>query len=264
MDVVKKIRSRNQNSLKSAVFELENRLSDIISDSFPSSWDSDNINREIVSSLCELFNDKKIHAPGNSIKSRWKPYISIGKPEKEFGSIAILFNITYHDGHETEGITFYQSHTKDPDKNTFSSLRKDNLKRMNSNSPHSQLLLYDYDSITGMAFATSPEYVVGNSPHSWGNWLPGTHAATAPSDLSLSLGLKTTGLYKITLPFAYQLCYRNFFGLDLDHQKSVLDIGRGLKTDKGNPAYLITVSLAHGNSEPDTDFDIDRTVYTEL
>jgi hypothetical protein len=132
------------------------------------------------------------------------------------------------------------------DKSSFSTLRKDHLKRFHSLSPSAHLLLADYDMIAGMAFPTLPEAIIGNYPHSWNSWTPFTHLASVASSAVLALGSKTSSLYKVSLPFSYQLCYRLIHGMDLDHSKAAVDFASGQREDKGLPAYIMRVQIAHG------------------
>ena len=115
-----------------------------------------------------------------------------------------------------------------------------------------------------MAFPSVPEAVIGNFPHSWDNWLPATQGAIVPVNCAMQLGQKNRGLYKIAVPFSYQLCYRYLYGLDLDYSDNSLKIARGTKLDKGSIKYLVCISVAHGGSEPQRYFDFNREIYTEL
>ncbi|RPI97273.1 MAG: hypothetical protein EHM32_01820 [Spirochaetales bacterium] len=187
-----------------------------------------------------------------------------GEPESELCSVAMLYKISYHDGQSVQGAGFLDAHAKDGGKNTFSSLKKDHLKRLHSIAHHSQLLLYDYDNITGMAFPATAESVLGAYPASWNAWTPYTVAATTPAHCALALNCKDTGLYKTSLPWSYQFCFRNIYGLDLDYGDAAVDTAKGVRFEKGRARYLVLVSVAHGGADLDDSIDFDRSAYIEL
>ena len=264
MDVIRKIKNHDGNNLKSAVFQLETGIMEIVRKQFSAVWDADLMSASLSEKLCSLFNERTIHVPGGSLFTKWKAYCTADPPEKIFSSMAFILHISFHDRDEVTGAAFLDIHVKDPGKNTFSDIKKDAMRRLNTSAPHSQVLLCDYDAIAGMAFATSPEYIVGNATHTWNNWMPVTHAACIQTELALALGEKTTSLYKGSFPFSYQLCHRYFYGLDLEYHGTAMDIARGEKTDKGTPHYLITVSLGDNASTCDDDFGINRSLYREM
>jgi len=261
--VIKKIPHRGGH-MKSLVSEFEELLFRSVKNSYPDNWSGDQVTESILTGMCSLFSDKTIHVPGSIITTKVQAFRLVEEPENRFGDVSVLVVNSYHDGQVNEGVSFLSVKAKDPDKNTFSEIRKDHLKKINSNSPHSQLLLYDYDNISGMAFPTLPEAVIGNYPHNWNRWLPSTNAAVVPVNLALELGLKNTALYKVAVPFSYQFCYRYFFGLDLDYQKVAVETAKSYRSDRGNAKYLLILSAAHGGMKPHTNMDFNRERYERL
>lgn len=263
MKIIKQL-ANGKDSMKSLTYELETLVYSNVKENFPNNWNHRHITRSLFSSLKNLFENKTIHTPGDTIKTAWKLYAQKEDPEEHFGETALMVNVSYHDGHQVKGVVFYDSAEKDNGKNTFSNLHKNNYRRLLSVSPHSQLLLFDYDSITGMAFPSTAESIIGNQPHSWNSWIPYTHAVTVPANLALSLDVKTTGLYKVSLPLSYQICYRYLFGLDLDYSTAAMETAEGIKTVKGNSRFLICLAVAHGGSEPDINFEFNKSMYAEF
>jgi hypothetical protein len=264
MKIIKQLASGNKNSLKSLSYELEALLYSNIKENYPGNWNRDSITRSIFSDMKKLLHGKKIHTPGNTINTLWQLHQLKKDDDSRSGDIALIMQITYHDGQTSEGVAFFDSAEKDPGKNSFSILNKNRLKRLASFAHHSQLLLLDYDPISGMAFPSTAETVIGNHPHSWNSWIPFTHAVTVPANLAFILGIKTTGLYKVSVPVSYQICYRYLYGLDLDFNKQALEAAAGINTARGNPKFLILVSVAHGGSEPLNAYTIDKSMYAEF
>jgi hypothetical protein len=264
MDVIRKVKQGGQNGIRNLTGEVESTITTAIGELFPEKWESAAVDSVILARLSTIFSGRSIHLPGGRITSNWKIYQSRGIQDKVFASMAFIYNIAYHDGLETSGVAFFDSHCRDLDRNTFNSIKKDSVRRIHSNAPHGQILLYDYELISGMAFPVYPEYMVGNSPVNWNAWLPVSSAAAVQTELAMSIGSKSTALYRTSLPFAYQLCHRHLYGLDLDHNKPAMDIAKGIRDDRGHVNYLVAVSLAWGNARPRPHEDISLDVYSEL
>jgi hypothetical protein len=264
MKIIKQLATGNRDSMKSLSYELESLIYSSVKESYPDSWNHEKITRSLFSSMKTLFQGKTIHTPGDVIKTGWSLYKRNNASDDIFGEIAIVIQVTYHDGQVVRGVVFHDVAEKDGGKNTFSSLHKNNFRRLLSVSHHSQILLYDYDTIAGMAFPSTAESVIGNQPHNWNSWIPYTHAVTVPANLALSLDVKTTGLYKVSLPLSYQISYRYLYGLDLDYSIPALETAAGTKTVKGNPRFLICIAVSHGGAEPTMNFDLNTKIYSSF
>lgn len=264
MKIIKQLATGNRDSMKSLTYELETLIYSSVKESYPNNWDQQQITRSLFSGMKTLFDGRTIHTPGDTIKTAWNLYQRKNSAEDIFGEVAIFIQVTYHDGQIVKGVVFNDVAEKDGGKNTFSGLHKNNFRRLLSVSHHSQLLLYDYDTITGMAFPSTAEAIIGNQPHNWNSWIPFTHAVTVPANLALSLDVKTTGLYKVSLPLSYQFNYRYLYGLDLDHSATAMETASGLKTVKGNPRFLICIAVSHGGTEPAMNLDFNTKMYTEF
>ncbi len=264
MKFIKQVASGNRDNMKILSFELESLIYTHIKENYPENWNRDHVTRSIFSEMKKLFHGKKIHTPGDTIRTEWHLHQLKKDSDSIFGDVCIIMQISYHDGQIMRGAAYFDIAEKEPSKNTFSSLNKNRLRKLSSFAPHSQVLLYDYDPITGMAFPSTAESVIGYHPHVWNNWVPYTHAVTVPANLAFNLGLKTTGLYKASVPFSYQLCYRYLYGLDLDFNKQQLETADGFNTARGNPKFLIHISASHGGALLLDTFDFDTSRYSEF
>src|SRR4030042_5277042 len=264
MKIIKQLAPGNRDGLRSLNFEMESLVYASVKENFPGNWDGDFITRSLLSNMKRLLNKKNIRTPGNVIKSYWSLHQLKDKSDTTLGDITFIVQVSYHDGQISKGAVFHAATLKDPGKNTFSSLNKNYYRKLISVAPHSQILLFDYDTITGMAFPSTAASIIGNHPHSWNNWIPFTHAVTVPANLALSLDIKTTGLYKVSLPLSYQICYRYLYGLDLDHSTTALETAAGIKKDRGNPKFMVLIAVSHGGAVPLTTFDIDKKRYVEF
>lgn len=265
MDIIKKIKS-DGNSFKELSRELERLMSENVLEGYPGSWTMDTVAERFVTGLRNTLDGKRIVYPGKSMRTRLWAYKLIDDREAAMGDIAILVRMSYHDAHRTEGAVLLQGALKDPDKNTFSGLKRDALRKAHSISPHAWLMLCDYDTISGMAYPALAEYVIGNHPQGGTNWISYTNSVLVPAGLALELGVKTTGLYKASVPLSHQFCHRFLMGLDLDYHQLARDVARGAKKDRGIARYLLLISVSLGGAEgsSDSDFDINRELYSPL
>lgn len=264
MRIIRNITSSGKNTMKTLSSDMEDAIYSNVKEHYPDSWYEPIITKSLLKELSDILNQRTIQIPGGTIRTASMLNILAEDPDHELGDFGILAKIRYHDGQLIEGAAIFESVKKDHEKNIFSNLKKDVTKRIRSISHHSMLLMYDYDCITGMAFPTSAEAIIGGQPHGWDTWAPYTHAAAVQSNIALELGIKHTGLYKTAQPFSYQLCYRYLFGLDLDFQKTAVDTVKGFKSDRGNPKFLFIISASHGGYEPDLNIEYDSTKYLEI
>ena len=181
MKVIQHLNSTGRDTMKSLSLQLESLVYANVRESYPARWDRDHITRELFSGLKRLLHGKTIHTPGSAMRSSWQLYRTKGDQEPGFGHCAILVRVAYHDGQTVTGAAFFETAEKDGGKNTFSHIAKNHYRKMLSVAPHAQLLLYDYDTITGMAVPSTAESVIGSHPHTWNAWIPYTHAVTVPA-----------------------------------------------------------------------------------
>lgn len=264
MKIIKQLTPGSKDTMKSLSAQLEALVNGNVRDNYPASWDRDHITRGLFSDLKQLLNGRAIHSPGDTMHTHWHLHRLKEDSDVHFGHCALMIEVTYHDGQTVTGVAFLETAEKDGGKNTFSHVAKNNYRKMLTIAPHAQLLLYDYDTITGMAFPSTAESVIGSHPHTWNTWIPYTHAVMVPAGLALSLDTKTTALYKASLPFSYQLCYRYLHGLDLDFSKPALETAGGIRAERGNPKYLILISVSHGGAEARNSFEFDNRKYIEF
>ena len=262
MAIIRKIR-RTGRSFRDISGGIEQIVTANVSRLYPDLWSMDILFERISSGLRDLLDGKNFSSPGKSIRTRVRPYRLSPEAGDAVIDAAMLVRIVHHDSHVTEGALFLQGALKDPDKNTFSDLKKDRIRKVFSVSPHSWVMMFDYDIISGMAYPAMAEYVIGDHPQGWSNWIAGSNGVLVPAGLAMELGVKTTGLYKASVPLSHQIAYRFLMGLDLDYHKIAGDVARGIRTDKGLARQLILVSVFAGGDEGDSEYDfgINREIY---
>lgn len=264
MKIIRQVSSSGRETMKSLSFEIESFVYKHVKENFPSHWSKDHITRGLFSEIKKSLHGRIIYTGGGTLRTFWHLHRIKDGIEDICADMGIVVRLSFHDGQTATGVAIFDIAEKDAGKNSFSSLNKSKYKKILHLAPHAQLLLYDYDAITGMALPVSAESVIGSYPHSWNNWMPFTHAVTLPACAALALDAKTTSLYKISLPLSYQILYRYLYGIDLDFSPLAIETASGIRNDRGNPAFLILISVAHGGGEQLTTFDFDNHKYIEF
>jgi hypothetical protein len=113
----------------------------------------------------------------------------------------------------------------------FDELGATQLKRILDNTPHAQVLLYDYDAIAWNYDATRDAEIFRP--------IPTAHAVTLPMNLTLALGVRNAALYRYSVPFAFQLCYRYWQGLDLEMVGSLDELMARFEHSGPLPAFIM-------------------------
>lgn len=183
------------------------------------------------------------------------------------GDIGILVKIMYRDGGVLEGVGFLEAKKRFPRKLTFDSLNLPQLSKLAKISPRTNLLLYDYEDITGFVSSSSvPLGLLKEQEVSQGLVLkPVTNALVVQTGVVLETKAKDLTLYKYGVPFSHQLILRYMQGLDLDHRQNVVDSVKGFNNKHGYCTYLLKVTISHGNAGiQDNKTEINGNIYKEI
>lgn len=231
---------------------LEAILQQSVKKNFPYSWREDQISTDLLRDLRANFQDIEIHGLRDVIKVQWEPMKFDGTPETKYGDIAILVTISLNDGSFLEGVAFLEAKVKNPASGSFKALKKTQLQRLTSNTPHSQLLMYDFEPIVlnqQVVDFTAYEYDLEFIRAPYQNILSFTHTAMLPTNTALEIDKKTTALYQCAVPLSYQIPFRFFLGLDLDFTRKAVDTAKGFFPSKGIPHFLLKIEVVHGSGE---------------
>ena len=105
--------------------------SDLTADSFREGWDTGIYLDGLMEGLTSLFHDSTIHSLDREILIKWESLKLDQEPDHP-GLVGFIFTIRYHDGEVIEGAWIMDLKLRDVDKNSFTNLRKDHLKRFHS------------------------------------------------------------------------------------------------------------------------------------
>jgi len=241
------------------LLEVERILQEQVKNSFPTDWDEDFITMNTLREIRKKLNIVKIKGFKRGMKIEWTCFKLGRPPEKKFGDVALLMNISYQDGDKIEGVAFLEAKKRTIGKIKFEAMKTAQLKRICRNAPSSMTLLFDYEDVT--QFANTEAF---SERWSWLVLKPCTCSVVVPINTILSVGKKDTTLYKFSLPFSYQLFFRYFQGFDLEFRESSIKIAKGYAIKKGVPKYLMVISVAFGTAEPFRDIDFNRNLFSEM
>lgn len=226
---------------------IEELINELVEEIFVRDWDEDYITRKFLSQITQKLNGSQISDIENRVV--FLTPFKLTKPvEQKFGDIAIIVNIEYGDGDNIEGIAFLEAKRKYKESRNFDAIKWEQLERIYSNAPHSQLLLYDFRDISEFASTglVSKKSATASNPMTQ---LPVTKFVTVPINKAIQVKQKNERLYKLSLPISYQLGYRYMNGFDLDFKNDILSKVKGdfqksyINTNLEIPSHLIYVSI---------------------
>lgn len=241
---------------------IEELINELVEESKVFSWQEDTITLKFLSQLRQRLNGSLI----SDMESRivfLSPFKLRKANEKYYGDIGIIVEIEYGDGDKIEGIAFLEAKRKFKASRNYESLKWEQLERIHSNAPHSQLLLYDFRDISEFASTglVSKKNATSSNPMVQ---LPVTKFVTIPINKAIQVKKKNESLYKLSLPISYQLGYRYMNGFDLDFTHDVLlkikkDFeGNFIGLDEQVPKFLIWIKIVPEKSVKESKSSTDK------
>ncbi|WBA13782.1 hypothetical protein [Salinivibrio proteolyticus] len=250
------------------ISKLEETISRSILSFFPSEWEEDTISLILLKKIREAFTNYHVfygrYEPEGVF---WSAYKYKGKIEYKHGDIGVLVKIVYRDGSHIEGVGFLEAKKRYPRKLTFDSFSIPQLRRINKLSPYTNVLLYDYEDITGfIANSAIPLGILEEKNVSQGLAIKAvTNALVVQAGTVLSDGAKDLTLYKFGIPLSHQIGLRYIQGLDLDFRKEVVDSVKGFNEKRGVCNYVLQITVSHiGDDIPEYDIKLNNNYYEEI
>lgn len=248
------------------IAKIEEKIGPTISSCFPYEWDEDHITFSLLKSIRNNFNNFGYWGWGRRENVQWSAYKCNGKVESKYGDIGVLVKLIYKDGRVLEGVGFIEAKRRYQGKLTFDALKIPQLRRIKKNFPHSYLMLYDYEPITGFIgnYAVAPSELSGNRNSKGLATQPFTHALAVQTHTALATSAKDQSLYKHGIPFSHLLVHRYFNGLDLEFDNVILDNVKGCNSERGFVNYLVYATVYEPGARIEDERQINRNMYEEL
>lgn len=229
---------------------IDRAATEAVRSCLPHDWSEDFITRTLLRSISKPM-QLKTYGSTRPMHVRWDVRKLLGTNENAFGDIAFLVKISTWANDTIEGVGFLEAKKRDFNKNTFSQIKKPQLRRINKNTPRSGLILYDYDSISTSARDTLVD--ARPSVNGWSGMqlqLP-PQCICVPISTALAVDKKTTDLYKFGISLSEQLIRRYFCGFDLEYESGVVAAIRGFihNPKYGLPKHLVLISVSTGSDD---------------
>ncbi len=214
--------------LNQANRNIDNTLVSCINNSHIDAWSENHITTQVLESLETLGLDLDWEDKPQKVK--WEGFKLKGKVETAFGDIALIVKVWITSDRYIEGVAFYEAKRQFFDEKLkvigFTSIKQDQLSRINSNTYASNVLLYDVDIEEGRARATSV-------PIAFVDELAKAKLASSSGRLLHQYGdlwVKAIG--------------NNFLGMNLDFQKESVDKVRESMNTEDRPFVILNAAVA--------------------
>lgn len=256
---------------------VERIISDEIADRTEDLWDENTISFNLVQKIRQRLSGATIVGDREKTTIAARLYKARGAVETKFGDLAVSFNFSFRDGTTLDGVAFYEAKKREWKSQKLAAIRKGQLGRIHNNLWNARLLVYDREPILSAAFEAGLDrwfgsfaprvfledgrLVVPMQARGMPVSVPYTHAGVIPLGPVLATAKFDTSLYKYALPWSYQLCFRNFQGLDLDHDAETVKAVVGHSQKYGVPRTTLLVSVRRGPGDglpplPDVNGDV--------
>lgn len=237
------------------LLKVEQISREVIRRCFPTSWHEDHITYTLADEMASQLKSVRVLGLDRTFNMIWDARKLRGSAEQSLGDLAVVVRLRTWAGEELEGVGLVEAKKREAHKASFEALRKGQLQRILRNAPSSQLLLYDYSEIGDFR-----DNLLGSQIwHSHDSWeghhrhvavIPSSHCVTLPTSVVEATGIRTTALYKFSIPFSVQLCARYLRGFDLEHRTSAVSKVERFINQNGGPRTLLLVGVSTDDAEP--------------
>lgn len=230
-------------TVKQLVKKLEAIFASLTEGNYPHEWDENFISYSLMKELRSVLKQRRVKFRDFTKTIDCRSYKNKGVIESTHGDIALLVHIQFSTGHILQGVAFLEA-KREYESGKFDSIDFDQLARIHSNTPHSQLLLYLHHSARRPCIFPEGGYWqshIWTSPLNTVNFLL-PQLSTAQRKLAML----------VTFPFTLFLTTRILWGHDLDHRQDVYQktiVGLGID-DRPPPAYLGILNIYYNGQSP--------------
>jgi hypothetical protein len=224
--------------LSSLYISLERGISDILERAVRRSWQEDHLSY----SVCDLISGQAPlrfrSALGEDVQVEVEIFKNDGVVEERHGDIAVVLSIGRESTPDIFGLGFLEAKRRYTGTGRFDKFSAEQLEKIERNTPHALILLYDYENIAFNADLSREGDVL--------EAVNETRAAVVPLNLARALNTKSTRLYRHSAPLGHQLCYRYLHGLDLDLVGTPDEMLRFFPSADLFPEFVLRMQVSHG------------------
>lgn len=236
---------------------IENELRRIVQESHPLDWKEDVITHELMKALRRRLDSTTLHGLHYPITMDWEIYKLHGTRESTHGDVGMLFRYLLPSGAIVEGAGFLEAKIRGRESVKFHAVRHDQVSRILERSPHTQLLLYDYTSVTVLddvgTFDRGDYDMRFASKLGYRSYARVTHGPVLPLSLAAAVNHYDDTLYRFCHSLSHQFTRRYFHLHDLDFTEAAIRAVKGFPCELGSPNYIMVIRSAPiGQNLPET------------
>lgn len=237
-------------SLSYLEYRIEEIVRKTVAGSFPLDWKEDPITHQILKEFRSSFHSLSISDGRIPTNINWEVYKLHGKRETAHGDIGLLFQFHLPQGGFIEGAGFIEAKLRGRDTSKFLQVRHEQVTRILARSPHSMLMLYDYNPVAVVDNATTFdddfEYHM-HKRHGFRSRSSVTHAPVLPLSVASAINHYDDSLYQFCNSLSSQIARRYFQMRDLDFSNSAVKAVKGFPSEIGSPNYVMVIRVMPQN-----------------
>ncbi|EAT59177.1 hypothetical protein [Chlorobium ferrooxidans] len=237
-------------SLSYLEYRIEEIVRKTVAGSFPLDWKEDPITHQILKEFRSSFHSLSISEGRIPTNINWEVYKFHGKRETAHGDIGLLFQFHLPQGGFIEGAGFIEAKLRGRETSKFLQVRHEQVTRILARSPHSMLMLYDYNPVAVVdnttAFDDDIEYYMLKR-HGFRSRASVTHAPVLPLSVASAINHYDDSLYQFCNSLSSQITRRYFQMRDLDFSSSAVKAVKGFPSDIGSPNYVMVIRVMPQN-----------------
>jgi hypothetical protein len=227
---------------------IERELRETVQKHFPLDWKEDLLTHDLAIRFRKRFHRMTLHGTRFPIQVEWEIYKLHGKRETSYGDIGLLFRYELPAGGLIEGAGFIEAKLRARDSTRFRQVRTEQVARILARSPHTLLLLYDYNAVSVLdsSFVLEPDYKF--FIHRWSHPIMTharvTHGPVLPLQLAAAVNQYDDTLYRLCHSLSHQFSRRYFHLHDLDFSQQAIQAVKGFPANIGSPNILMIIRAA--------------------
>lgn len=212
---------------------IERELSEAVQRHYPLDWKEDAITHDLMIRLRDRFRETTLHGLRYPIQLEWEAYKLHGLREQSYGDIGVLLRYRLPSGADIEAAGFFEAKLRARDSAKFLQVRHEQVQRILERSPHTRLLMYDYNAVPVLPGGSDVD--LGFHPHRrpgvWPGHAPVTHGPVVPLELAAAVNQYDDGLYRFAHSFSFQLTQRFFQLHDVDFSEAAVSAVKGFPAE---------------------------------
>ncbi len=242
---------------------IEAELREVILDAFPLSWREDVVSYNFTERLRRRLSSVTLEGTHYPLVMELEVYKLSGKPETKHGDIGLLVRSKLATGELIEGAGFLEAKLRARNSSKFLQVRKKQCEKLLRESPHTQLLLYDYRPVVVL---DDPRECFDSEffPFAQHGTSVVTHGPVLPLNLAVAINYFDDRLYQYSHPIGHQISRRFLTLHDLDFSEPAIAAVKGFPTTIASPSIVLVLRTATSTENLPEPFRPNNNLYGSL